>query len=303
MSYIYYYHFHPSKDKKQDISLSSNSPIPYDYDGSGFFSDRIYHSRNSHARFYIVTFGYEKSWFAAPRNRTINRYTLHFCFDGEGEINGTTIHRGDAYIVKPNEPYTVNYGQKTPITLGWIALSGTALEEMIEVLHLPLEPHFCVGPEQIKRIEEIFLDTVYENHEQEGLPFFLFSRFFQVLACTRLSYSLIPTTNNSYLDHAMGFINMHYHEEITVADIARELHISVSRLRSLFDTELGYSPQEAIINKRMSVAKAMLSGEHTMSIQSIANACGYSDQGAFSKRVKKETGLSPSEYRKKQREL
>ena len=74
--------------------------------------------------------------------------------------------------MKPNEPYTVNYGQNTPITLGWIALSGTALEEMIEVLHLPLEPHFSVGPEQKKRIEENNQNTDYESHELDGLPIF-----------------------------------------------------------------------------------------------------------------------------------
>ena len=58
------------------------------------------------------------------------------------------------------------------------------------------------------------------------------------------------------------------------------------------------APQEAIIQKRMSVAKKMLE-ESTLPISSIASSCGYSDQSAFCKVFKKTQAISPLQYRKK----
>ena len=59
--------------------------------------------------------------------------------------------------------------------------------------------------------------------------------------------------------------------------------------------------QEAIVKKRMAVAKSLLSSEKSLPIYTIASMCGYTDQSAFYRRFKKEYGLSPSEYAQKKR--
>ena len=105
-------------------------------------------------------------------------------------------------------------------------------------------------------------------------------------------------SDNSYIDHAMSYIDSHYSMDISVEDMANTLHISSSHLRCLFADEFGYSPQEAIIKKRIAVAKSLLRSDNPPSIQKIAQMCGYSDQGAFTKRFKNEVGISPSEYLK-----
>ena len=145
-------------------------------------------------------------------------------------------------------------------------------------------------------IEKIFLDTLYTTHEMESLPYLLFANFFKALSLANISYTPKRTTNNKYIDLANQYINMHYSEEISVNTIANYLHISTARLRGLYSQELGFSPQRAIINKRISVAKALMCSEDPPPISEIAEICGYTDQSAFSKRFKKETGLSPLDY-------
>ena len=298
MSLIYYYHIHPKEDVYDWVISTSSAPIPRDLGGNGHYSDRIYHSRNSGARFYVVTFGYEKGWARTTEPRLINRYTLHFIFSGKGEFNGTPVSAGDIFIVPQNVTYTISHDKETPLTFGWIALSGKELELMIDILHLPYETSVKLDAHQRRSIEEIFIDTVYNPHPDEELPFFLFSRLFRILSLSRIFYMPQMHSDNVYIDHAMSYIDSYYATDISVDKMASALHISPSHLRFLFANEFGYSPQEAIIKKRISVAKSLLRSDNPPSIQKIAQMCGYSDQSAFTKRFKNEVGMSPSEYQR-----
>lgn len=296
MSIIYYLHYHPTDDFKHTVRINSDTPIPYDLAKNGYFSDRIYHSRNSKARFYIVTFGYEKGWARKTAPRTVNRYTIHFVFDGKGKINGTPIKKGDIFIIEANVPHEIFHDKRTPMTLGWIALSGQELELMLEILHFSKKIYFTLDDSQLDTIEKIFIETVYNTPQDKELPFYLFSKFFEIISICKIPYDHEINTTNVYIDHALSYINTYYSHNITVNNIASFLHISVSRLRNVFAQELGYSPQEAIIKKRMAVAKSILSAETVPPMYTVASMCGYTDQGAFSRRFKKEYNMSPSEY-------
>lgn len=273
-------------------------PNPYDLDNSGCFSDCIYHSRNSGARFYVVVFGYEKGWCHPPLQTKTDRYIMHFILSGKGLFNGMYVEKGDICIANPNQVYSIQHSESDPMTFGWISLSGKELELMGDILHLPKSFITKMNDAQIRRIEEIFLDTIYRLHPAEELPFYLFSKFFQLLSIAKIPYMPTYESNNPYVDHALRFVNTHYAEDITVFDISKAVHLSVSHLRTLFSTELGYSPHQAIINKRMAVAMALLKSKGDISMNDVAEQCGYLDQGAFAKRFKKHTGYSPTEYRR-----
>ena len=299
MSVIYYFHYHPNDDFTKSIEHYSAVPHPIDFAGTGYFSDVLYHSRNTNARFYIVTFGYEEAWpnkYCPPR--IIDRHILHFVFDGEGECNGMRVKKGDIFITRTNQEYYIRNSADNPMKMGWIGVSGKEVELMIETLHLPTAPLSRMAESQIEVIRQLFLDTLYEEHPGNDLPYFMFSRFFSVLALSGISYMPEHSIATSYTHSAVNFINTHYMEEITVADIAKAAHISESHLRALYLQEIGISPRTAIMQKRIAVAKALLK-QNKASIATIAEACGYVDQSAFAKRFKQETGLSPKEWRKR----
>ena len=299
MSIIYYFHNHPVPGKKKNFEAWSLTPHPYDYCHTGFFEDRIYHSRNSNARFYVVTFGYGKTWSEDRAPRSIDRYMIHFVLDGKGNINGRAVERGNIFFVLPNEEHLIESDAEAPMTLAWIGLAGRELELITSVLHLPKSFDGKLNDAQLKTLEELFLDTVYKKQTGD-LPFLLLSRFFYAL-----SVADIPVSNDRYvgnnihLDHSEQYIGQHYAEDLTVEEIADSLHISVSYLRRLYDTALGYSPQRSIVRKRIAVAKSLLQLPNALPVYEIAAAVGYSDQSAFSARFKEETGLSPREYRKR----
>ena len=294
---IYYYHANPIGDTDKEHFMASPTALPYDCNHTGYFSDRIYNSRNLNSRFYVISFGYQIGWNSASvRERLCNRYTIHFTFDGTEEFNGKKVVAGDIFIALPNEKYSIHIQKQDRCVHGWIALSGKELEAMIDLYHLPKESILHIPTERMEKIRQIFLDTIYVDHSDLNMPYYLFAQFFQVL-----SVAAIPLNNhdvnNVYVNRSLEFISNNYSKDITISDIANAVNISNSYLRKLFAKELHLSPQTAITQKRIAVPKALLQNQN-LQVNLIAEMCGFSDQSAFSKAFKKKVGVSPLDYRK-----
>lgn len=85
-----------------------------------------------------------------------------------------------------------------------------------------------------------------------------------------------------------------------VPDIARELNLSEGHLQALYKQQFGISVMDDIINFRLKKAEDYLMFSNH-SIATIAEDCGYNSHEHFSRQFKSRYGLTPGEYRKKQR--
>ena len=84
--------------------------------------------------------------------------------------------------------------------------------------------------------------------------------------------------------------------DLTVATLARKLHLSPSRLRQLFAAELGSTPKSYIREVRLARARMLL--EHSvLSVKEVMAAVGFNDPSHFSKDYKRRFGLMPRKYR------
>ena len=102
-----------------------------------------------------------------------------------------------------------------------------------------------------------------------------------------------PSTIRKIMDE----IKEHYTENITLPGLAEKYAISVSYLSELLKEHLQLSFSEYISSKRIQKAKELLADE-SLSIEQIAEQTGYNDYFYFTKVFKKNTGISPSKYRK-----
>lgn len=82
----------------------------------------------------------------------------------------------------------------------------------------------------------------------------------------------------------------------TVSYMAKQLHICPRHLHKIYHNQFGTSCMEDVINNRLDFAKKQLKTT-TLSIQKIAELCGYSNTEHFSRQFKKQTGFSPKKYR------
>lgn len=102
-----------------------------------------------------------------------------------------------------------------------------------------------------------------------------------------------PSTIRKIMDE----IKEHYTENITLTGLAEKYAISVRYLSELLKEHLQLSFSEYISSKRIQKAKELLADE-SLSIEQIAEQTGYNDYFYFTKVFKKNTGISPSKYRK-----
>ncbi|RSL31455.1 AraC family transcriptional regulator [Salibacterium salarium] len=96
---------------------------------------------------------------------------------------------------------------------------------------------------------------------------------------------------------AIELINKFYSDDISIYFIAEQLNITHSYLSQKFTKEMGISPRKYLITYRIKKAKEMLSAG-AKPVYLIASDVGYLDVKHFSKTFKKETGLSPLQYKK-----
>jgi AraC-like DNA-binding protein len=80
--------------------------------------------------------------------------------------------------------------------------------------------------------------------------------------------------------------------------LAKRLNVSTRKLYRIFNTEYGMSPKEMVIKQRIAQAAEQLA-RTTTPIGRIAESLGYQSIYSFSNLFKKQTGIRPSEYRKK----
>ena len=99
----------------------------------------------------------------------------------------------------------------------------------------------------------------------------------------------IPVAVRRYLQRS-------YRLPITLAELSMNFHCSTVSLTKWYYREYGKTIMEDLAEIRMEKAKRMLA-DSSASVSSIADACGFPDSGYFSKRFRKHTGLSPTEWR------
>ncbi|OIA99697.1 DNA-binding response regulator [Paenibacillus sp. LC231] len=105
------------------------------------------------------------------------------------------------------------------------------------------------------------------------------------------------TSVNPNMDRLLEYIQDHYADPITLTGVARQFHFNASYLSSYFAAYNGEGFSEYLNKIRLEKAMELLiTTEHTIS--EISASVGYSDQSYFTKVFKKQTGISPSQFRR-----
>lgn len=130
------------------------------------------------------------------------------------------------------------------------------------------------------------------------------SYFSQMFSCTYNIYTeavkaenKLYSPNNPLISDITAYVlNNYTNSDFSVNDISTHFGISEVHLRRLFNQVLCTSPIKYINNLKLDKAKNMLKISN-YSIAEIAQSSGFADPYYFSRFFKKQTGVSPSEYR------
>ena len=92
------------------------------------------------------------------------------------------------------------------------------------------------------------------------------------------------------------YIENHISEEISMEDLAKNVHLNADYLTRIFKKEVGISISKYIINRKMEIAKKLLT-ETNMAIGEIALEVGYFNYSSFNRIFSKTVEMSPQEYK------
>jgi transcriptional regulator GlxA family with amidase domain len=91
-------------------------------------------------------------------------------------------------------------------------------------------------------------------------------------------------------------MNADLSRDLVLAEIARSVNLSNSRLRCLFKAETGMSPTHYLKHLRMQEAKR-LAEDTFLNVKQIMNKLGMRDESHFVRDFKRVHGVTPSQHR------
>ncbi len=126
-----------------------------------------------------------------------------------------------------------------------------------------------------------------------------FTRLAELLRCAiRFRDSRGTPFHDSPVAKARAFLSQHYSDpNLMLQDAAEAVHMSQSHLSTLFSQETGLTFTRYLTALRIGKAKELLTTTRRRASQ-IAADVGYNDAHYFSYLFKKNTGLTPSEFRR-----
>ena len=109
-----------------------------------------------------------------------------------------------------------------------------------------------------------------------------------------------PAKNESPVEQAVRYIQQNIERDLHRSDVAEAIFMNADHLARLFKKEMGVSLHEFIIQEKMRVAESLLRGTN-LPVSLVASKVGYPNFSYFSQAFKRLNGMSPGEYRTRNR--
>ncbi len=127
--------------------------------------------------------------------------------------------------------------------------------------------------------------------ETKGILLQLLSRFWE---------QAIPmqVDKQNRILQALHYIMEHLNEPLTVSELANYSLLSKDHFIRLFRREVGVTPIDYIVQKRIESAQIALVMEERKSVNEIAYSLGFRNLSHFNRLFKRITGMTPTEYKR-----
>lgn len=112
-------------------------------------------------------------------------------------------------------------------------------------------------------------------------------------------YAILPLSRphgDARIREIENYIGAHFAENLTIERLAQRAHMSARTFQRRFKAATGRHPGAYLQAQRIAIARTLLENG-SQSVQQISRAVGYEDLAFFRKVFRRETGMTPGEYR------
>ncbi|MCZ4292813.1 AraC family transcriptional regulator [Vibrio sinaloensis] len=94
------------------------------------------------------------------------------------------------------------------------------------------------------------------------------------------------------------YIEQHMNQRISVMQLAGSVFLGESQFHSLFKEQMGITPHQYVLGKRIDMAKQLIE-QGNLTLGQVAEFTGFSGQSTFTHTFSRLQGISPSQYKKR----
>ena len=242
-----------------------------------------------------------------PHPEGRNDYQLLYIAAGKGEFyfkgsqEPTIVTKGNMILFRPGEPQVYYYYAVDKTEVYWVHFTGFKVEEYLDRYELPKDENVFytgVSPDypwiynqiirelQIQRVNHEDMISLYMHHI--------------LITINRYIKEGRETKNDTIndIERAAHYFKDNYNKPISIEQYAEEHLMSVNWFIHSFKNVMKVSPMQYVISLRISTAKGYLENSEK-NIAEISNEVGYENALYFSRLFRKYTGMTPTEYRKR----
>lgn len=209
----------------------------------------------------------------------------------------TTARKGETVILdcfKPHEYYTNDSFESI-----WIHINGqNCIPFYNEIVKNEGNLIKCSDPDHVEKLLFRIYNGMASDNKPSEINWSL--DIYKILAELLNPLHISIKNKTSYEDsiqEVKKYISDHLNEKLTVQNIAEIIHMSPSHFSRVFRQQTGFSPYDFVLISRLNRAKDYLQ-KTDMSISQIAYDIGFNSESNFIYFFTKNTGLSPSKFRK-----
>ncbi len=244
------------------------------------------------------------------RQETINRpaglslYQWFFCVKGTGEFisdhQRSIVSEGQGLLIYPDIPHIYRSLSKD-WTVHFIGFDGSICADLLHALSMPSSGVFHLARPRV------FRDAIRDLHDlwtgggtDRSLELSARCYRFLLELSREISYlspsELVP--ENQVLRRTLSYLEQNFSRPVSLSDLSPVTGLSKEYLCSVFKKEMGQTIMHYLLKLRISHARIYLIQYPDKRIADISRMCGFESPSYFGKIFRKETGMTPEQYRK-----
>jgi AraC-like DNA-binding protein len=236
-------------------------------------------------------------------------YLIHTVLDGQGEFTvrdkSFSCLAGDTFIIFPGELFSYQADDQRPWHYVWVAFVGHGVPGLMDSLGVSREEPVVSGTLNPK--VRNYYDQLHNCFQSEFLPELSnleasgwVRLLLQQFGLTKRQPEIVKPASDTVIDNVMKqaiqYLTLQYTQPISIEQLSNMLGYHRTHLCKLFKQTTGLSPMQYLLRIRMERAEMLLATP--MMIDQVASSVGFGDALYFSKKFRKWSGQSPSEFRK-----
>ena len=228
-------------------------------------------------------------------------YVFEYVMEGRGWIETKegveTVSAGTFYLIRKGAEVSYGADPAAPYEKIWLNADGTLISRMCDM--------FAVGP--CLRAEANVLDIFLEIHdrlsrmgEDDGAEVHaevLCLLFRMLTAATKSTYFPPSVPKNTLDEKVRAWLDANIYADFSLDDVSAAFGVTKMHVIRVFKKRFGITPMQYVIERRIGVAKSLLTGT-VMPIKEIAALLRYSGTQHFSSSFKSAVGSTPGQYRR-----